>query len=71
MATKPPVTTAAGVDDRDPDFEFALKALLGAYQPILEQELARSKDPAVGCNAASFSGLARHFLHGPCQGEPP
>jgi hypothetical protein len=43
MATKAPVTAAA--DDRDPDFQFALKALLGAYQPILEQELARSKDP--------------------------
>ena len=43
MATKAPVTAAA--DDRDPDFQFALKALLSAYQPILEQELARSKDP--------------------------
>ena len=43
MATKPPVGTAA--EDRDPDFQFALKALLDAYQPILEQELARSKDP--------------------------
>ena len=35
---------AAG-DDHDADFQFALKALLSAYQPILEQELARTKDP--------------------------
>ena len=43
MATKPPVDAAG--DDRDPEFQFALKALLDAYQPILEQELARAKDP--------------------------
>ena len=27
------------------DFQFALKALLAAYQPILEEELKRSKEP--------------------------
>lgn len=30
---------------QDEDFQFVLKALLEAYQPILEEELRRSKDP--------------------------
>ena len=30
---------------RDPDFQFGLRALLAAYQPILEEELQRLKDP--------------------------
>jgi hypothetical protein len=29
----------------DPDFQFVLKALLGAYEPILEEELKRAKAP--------------------------
>ena len=37
--------SAAAAEDRDPDFQFALQALLSVYQPILEQELARAKDP--------------------------
>jgi hypothetical protein len=34
-----------GGDLRDDDFQFVLTQLLNAYQPILEEELARSRDP--------------------------
>lgn len=30
---------------QDEDFQFVLSQLLGAYQPILEEDLARSRDP--------------------------
>lgn len=32
-------------DNQDADFQYALRALLAVYQPILEEELARAKDP--------------------------
>ncbi len=40
---------ASHLDDQheihDEDFQFALKALLEAYQPVLEKEVARAKNP--------------------------
>src|SRR6516164_7788092 len=35
-----------GEEIQNPDFQFVLKALLAAYQPVLEQELRLAGDPA-------------------------
>ncbi len=37
---------ATAPENQDADLQFALQALLSVYQPILEEELARAKDPA-------------------------
>jgi hypothetical protein len=45
---QPPQTDAvapAAPELNNPDFQFVLKALLAAYQPILEQQLNLAKDP--------------------------
>lgn len=39
--------SASSTDEfNNPDFQYVLKALLAAYQPVLEQELNRAKDAA-------------------------
>ena len=41
-----------GEEIQNPDFQFVLKALLAAYQPVLEQELRLAGDPAALSKAA-------------------
>ena len=38
-------TTPPADELQSPDFQFVLKALLDAYQPVLEQELKRTRNP--------------------------
>src|ERR1035437_10335363 len=53
---KPPpgqgVTPSANDELHNEDFQFVLKALLAAYQPVLKQELKLAGDPAELSKAA-------------------
>ena len=43
--SRPPQTTNEFPETQGKDFQFVLKELLAAYQPILEEELKRAKSP--------------------------
>ena len=45
-------------------------ATTGSWRAFLRRA-SRCAGIALGCSAAGFSGLARLFLHGPCQAETP
>jgi len=46
MSTHPGGADPSGEDSvHDEDFQFVLRELLGAYQPVLEEELKRAKSP--------------------------
>src|SRR5260370_33828017 len=50
--TGPGAPTSANDELHNEDFQFVLKALLAAYQPILKQELKLAGDPAELSKAA-------------------
>jgi hypothetical protein len=43
--SRPPQPTSESPETQGKDFQFVLKELLAAYQPILEEELKRAKSP--------------------------
>src|SRR5271154_1361421 len=45
QAPQTDATVPAAPELNNPDFQFVLKALLAAYQPVLEQQLELAKNP--------------------------
>jgi len=46
-------TKRESFDTQDPEFQTALEALLGAYRPVLEEDLKQSQDAAALVKAAA------------------
>ena len=53
VTPEPPPSSGEFPEANDKDFQFALKTLIAAYQPVIEDELNRLKSPAAADAAAT------------------